>query len=322
MSYPPPARGKNSFVFDLSTNPLAKRRASSAAGASPTPNSPTGTGSPNAFAAFSNTPDSTLGISPASRSVTSPPKSPFQFDSSELPPPPPCSTPSGARGFGFSSSEARNPEVTEVVEDLLYLGAETNVQNTPGPYSWLFNLPPGERVTVISVLSDHPKSQPFAGRHDYFEIRLDDSHTAASAPHFLSVIRVIEEARATRKKVLIHCQAGISRSATFILAYLMFKNFLRSGDVTYLTNLRSLQAKRACVSPNLNFSGQLLWFQNKLLEIGKNYPNGSIPITYVVHQLQEQGYQFVFDSVQTTVYFAHRGDNLHSLIINLTKNPH
>jgi len=53
--------------------------------------------------------------------------------------------------------------------------------------------------------------------------------------------------------VLIHCHAGISRSATIILAYLMINEKLSLGEA-----FKYVQSKRKIISPNLNFMGQLM----------------------------------------------------------------
>lgn len=60
-------------------------------------------------------------------------------------------------------------------------------------------------------------------------------------------------------RVLIHCHAGISRSATVCMAYIM-------KSLGY--NLRSaydyVKNRRSCVSPNLHFMGQLLEYEKRL----------------------------------------------------------
>ena len=58
---------------------------------------------------------------------------------------------------------------------------------------------------------------------------------------------------------LVHCAAGVSRSATIVLAYIMRK--LRVSLSEALTLLR---ADRPCVQPNLGFMFQLRVYQFKL----------------------------------------------------------
>ncbi|KAG7282723.1 hypothetical protein CRUP_017649 [Coryphaenoides rupestris] len=68
-----------------------------------------------------------------------------------------------------------------------------------------------------------------------------------------------EEARQTAKGVLVHCQAGVSRSATVVIAYLMKHTLMTMTDA-----YKYVRGRRPVVSPNLNFMGQLLEFERDL----------------------------------------------------------
>ena len=60
---------------------------------------------------------------------------------------------------------------------------------------------------------------------------------------------------------IVHCQAGISRSATVCLAYLMKKRGYNLDEAfDFLKNCRS------CIGPNFGFLGQLKIFEQKLKE--------------------------------------------------------
>lgn len=67
----------------------------------------------------------------------------------------------------------------------------------------------------------------------------------------------------TRKKdgkVLVHCRAGISRSATICIAYLMVHNSLTLDQA-----FDFIREKRKIISPNMNFMQQLFEFERMLL---------------------------------------------------------
>lgn len=61
-------------------------------------------------------------------------------------------------------------------------------------------------------------------------------------------------------RVLVHCQAGISRSATICLAYLMHTQRVKLDEA-----FDFVKRRRHVISPNLAFMGQLLQFETDVL---------------------------------------------------------
>lgn len=61
-------------------------------------------------------------------------------------------------------------------------------------------------------------------------------------------------------RVLVHCQAGISRSATICLAYLIHARRVRLNEA-----FEFVKRRRQVISPNLAFMGQLLQFETDVL---------------------------------------------------------
>ena len=68
-----------------------------------------------------------------------------------------------------------------------------------------------------------------------------------------------ESVRQDEGKVLVHCYAGISRSATVCLAYLM-----QTQRLTLDKAFTLLKSHRSKVNPNLNFMTQLAEFERTL----------------------------------------------------------
>ena len=61
-------------------------------------------------------------------------------------------------------------------------------------------------------------------------------------------------------RVFVHCQAGISRSATICLAYLMHTQRVKLDEA-----FDFVKQRRHVISPNLAFMGQLLQFETDVL---------------------------------------------------------
>ena len=68
-----------------------------------------------------------------------------------------------------------------------------------------------------------------------------------------------DNARDNGGKVLVHCHAGISRSATVCIAYLMYKN-----NFTLEQAFDHVRSRRGVISPNLNFMQQLQEFEKDI----------------------------------------------------------
>ena len=65
--------------------------------------------------------------------------------------------------------------------------------------------------------------------------------------------------------MFVHCHAGISRSATVCIAYIM-----KHMEMCLSKSYDFVKQKRPCISPNLHFMGQLLEFEKQLQEASPN----------------------------------------------------
>lgn len=76
------------------------------------------------------------------------------------------------------------------------------------------------------------------------------------------ILFIADEARANESAVLVHCLAGVSRSVTVTLAYLMHARSLCLEDAFTLVRLR-----KPDISPNFHFLRQLHSFERQLLDL-------------------------------------------------------
>ena len=85
---------------------------------------------------------------------------------------------------------------------------------------------------------------------------LDDTSDTNIIQYFKEALKFIDES----DKILVHCLCGVSRSASIVIAYFMWKNKL-----TYDESFNKVSERRI-VSPNLGFIKQLEIFEDKLKE--------------------------------------------------------
>ncbi|XP_059834191.1 dual specificity protein phosphatase 16 [Hypanus sabinus] len=111
---------------------------------------------------------------------------------------------------------------------------------------------------VLNASNTCPKPD-FIPESHFLRVPVNDSFSEKILPWLDKSVEFIEKAKASNGCVLVHCLAGISRSATIAIAYIM-KRMDMSLDEAY----RFVKEKRPTISPNFNFLGQLLDFEKRL----------------------------------------------------------
>uniref|UniRef100_A0A8C4N6T1 Dual specificity protein phosphatase n=1 Tax=Eptatretus burgeri TaxID=7764 RepID=A0A8C4N6T1_EPTBU len=112
---------------------------------------------------------------------------------------------------------------------------------------------------ILNVTPNLPNMFERNDGFKYKQIPISDHWNQNLSQFFPEAIAFIEEARAQQCGVLVHCLAGISRSVTVTVAYLMQKMSLSLNDAYDF-----VKRKKSNISPNFNFMGQLLDFERRL----------------------------------------------------------
>ncbi len=145
---------------------------------------------------------------------------------------------------------------TEIVPPFLYLGDYQD----GGSEVKLTDL----GITALVDASGDKKSAEVASKLGiaYLPVEVWDQPDADLSANFDAVVAFIAEARGKPDgRVLVHCQAGISRSATLVMAYLMAARQVESLEQAVAQVLR----QRWYVMPNVGFRAQLRDFEQKTL---------------------------------------------------------
>ncbi|VDP09972.1 unnamed protein product [Soboliphyme baturini] len=109
---------------------------------------------------------------------------------------------------------------------------------------------------ILNVTPDLPNVFEHDTRFKYLQIPISDHWSQNLAEYFPLAISFINKARSEKCGVLVHCLAGISRSVTVTVAYLM-QTLSISLDEAY----DLVRSHKPNVSPNFNFMGQLVEFE-------------------------------------------------------------
>ena len=113
-------------------------------------------------------------------------------------------------------------------------------------------------TAVLNVTKEICKS-PYSV--DYLCIPLTDKSSERIINHFSTAINFIDFNLKNGNRVLVHCFAGISRSASFVIAYIMNLYNLSLED-----GRKFVKCKRPIINPNMGFIYQLYSYETMRTE--------------------------------------------------------
>ncbi|KAM6319423.1 dual specificity protein phosphatase 15 [Podargus strigoides] len=111
------------------------------------------------------------------------------------------------------------------------------------------------RNKITHIVSIHESPQPLLQDITYLRIPLPDTPEANIKRHFKECISFIHQCRLHGGNCLVHCLAGISRSTTVVVAYVMAVTELSCQEV-----LEAIRTVRPVANPNPGFRQQLAEF--------------------------------------------------------------
>jgi len=91
------------------------------------------------------------------------------------------------------------------------------------------------------------------------KIELEDFETSNLKHYFDIISDKIKRVKNEKGKVLVHCAAGISRSATLCIAY-----FVKHENLTLKNAYEKVFLKRSVISPNSEFWKQLIEYEKEI----------------------------------------------------------
>ena len=128
------------------------------------------------------------------------------------------------------------------ITDNLYLGT----------YKDALNLTFLQDHDITHIVNASKERNFYPHRIKYRSIYIDDTPESDISAYFEPTSKFIDKAICASGNVLVHCMAGISRSSTLVVAYLVSKK-----SMTLDAALELVREKRPIVEPNSGFMEQL-----------------------------------------------------------------
>lgn len=163
----------------------------------------------------------------------------------------------------FDANESVFRQISEIIPNKLYLTSEIGARRE----SELLNL--GIKL-IVSIMHYRPPIthlHKFRIRHKY--LFSNDDEKDPIHRHFRHFYHLMNH---TKGAVLVHCQMGMSRSATLVISYLikgMIEGICQLDELTYTDSVEKViewvQDRRPIVEPNSGFEQRLITLQKQLL---------------------------------------------------------
>ncbi|KAF5269200.1 hypothetical protein FQR65_LT02501 [Abscondita terminalis] len=150
---------------------------------------------------------------------------------------------------------------------------------------------------VINATIELPDTPLPDSNVKYCRINVYDAPNEDIKQHFSKCSDLIQNIASSGGKTLLHCTAGVSRSATLCIAYLM-----KHHELTLLDAYNYLKLRRPIIKPNCGFFKQLIDYEIEL------YSNNTVKLVY--NELLNLELPDVYDSeYKSLTYFRKKCKN-------------
>lgn len=130
------------------------------------------------------------------------------------------------------------------VEEYLFLGNREGARD--------LNLLKQHGVRAVVQIQSAEVPPFFPAYFDYHRITMPDLPSSNLLRHLPDTLRFIHDSIQLQKKVFVHCDAGVSRSTSVVIAY-----YMATHRWPYRQALEFVRARRSCTFPNEGFQRQL-----------------------------------------------------------------
>jgi protein-tyrosine phosphatase len=138
------------------------------------------------------------------------------------------------------------------ITDRIYLGDINGVSN-------LYQL---RKNKITHILTMAAGIRPLYRKEFKYKVcNVIDLPSQNLLPYFSKAIEFINKAVTSGGRVLVHCFAGVSRSATTVIAY-----FMATRKMTFMDALNFVKKRRPVIFPNFGFQKQLMEYEKYLKE--------------------------------------------------------
>ena len=160
--------------------------------------------------------------------------------------------------------------IDEVLDNLYignqyFLSFKTNYYNIQGNYEGSLDKAQLQKKGITHILvAGKSLAKNFPKEFEYCELPLVDYTSQNLYPYIEEAVKFIKNG----KIVFVHCAAGISRSSSMIIAYLMIEK-----GMSYDAAFELVKKKRPIIKPNVYFKAQLKKIDELLAKKEFDYKN-------------------------------------------------